>query len=74
MVSALFLWDSPCVNFLCVFVSFQMVTKTKKVFIGGLSSNTNEDDMRTHFEEFGTVRENVLLFPHNNLVGFILSL
>lgn len=33
----------------------QMVTRTKKVFVGGLSAQTTLDDVRAYFEQFGLV-------------------
>ncbi|XP_020894537.1 RNA-binding protein Musashi homolog 2 [Exaiptasia diaphana] len=39
----------------------KMVTSTKKIFIGGLSTNTNEEDMRKYFEPFGKVTEVMLM-------------
>lgn len=32
-----------------------MVTRTKKVFVGGLSAQTTLDDVRAYFEQFGLV-------------------
>ena len=29
----------------------------KRIFVGGLSSDTTETDMKDYFEEFGEVRE-----------------
>lgn len=33
----------------------QMVTRTKKVFVGGLSAQTTLEDVRAYFEQFGSV-------------------
>lgn len=33
----------------------QMVTRTKKVFVGGLSAQTTLEDVRAYFEQFGLV-------------------
>ena len=33
----------------------QMVTKTKKIFVGGLSSSTTIDDVKNYFKTFGQV-------------------
>ena len=41
---------------LVVLVSVQLVTKTKKMFVGGLSASTSIDDVRSYFEQFGKVR------------------
>jgi len=32
-----------------------MVTRTKKIFIGGLSASTTLEDIKTYFEQFGKV-------------------
>ena len=34
----------------------QMVTRTKKIFVGGLSANTVVEDVKQYFEQFGKVR------------------
>ncbi|KAK3752721.1 hypothetical protein QZH41_018682, partial [Actinostola sp. cb2023] len=39
----------------------KMVTSTKKIFVGGLSTNTTEEDMRTYFGKFGTITEVMLM-------------
>ncbi|NXF05694.1 MSI1H protein, partial [Smithornis capensis] len=33
----------------------KMVTRTKKIFVGGLSVNTNVEDVKQYFEQFGKV-------------------
>lgn len=38
---------------------FQMVTRTKKIFVGGLSANTVVEDVKQYFEQFGKVRSRV---------------
>lgn len=40
----------------------KMVTKTKKVFIGGLSANSSVEDMKTYFSQFGKIEEAMLMF------------
>lgn len=35
----------------------QMITKTKKIFVGGLSASTTVDDMKNYFEQYGKVSE-----------------
>lgn len=32
-----------------------MVTRTKKIFVGGLSAPTTLDDVKNYFEQFGPV-------------------
>lgn len=32
-----------------------MVTRTKKIFVGGLSAPTTLEDVKTYFEQFGPV-------------------
>lgn len=33
----------------------QMVTRTKKIFVGGLSAPTTLEDVKSYFEQFGPV-------------------
>ncbi|XP_032236853.1 RNA-binding protein Musashi homolog Rbp6 isoform X3 [Nematostella vectensis] len=40
----------------------KMVTTTKKIFIGGLSTNTSEEDMKKYFSQFGKITETMLMF------------
>uniref|UniRef100_A0A158PBD4 RRM domain-containing protein n=2 Tax=Angiostrongylus TaxID=6312 RepID=A0A158PBD4_ANGCA len=40
----------------------KMVTKTKKVFIGGLSASSTLEDMKTYFEQYGKVEDAMLMF------------
>lgn len=35
-----------------------MVTRTKKIFVGGLSVNTTVEDVKQYFEQFGKVGQN----------------
>ena len=42
--------------------SFQMVTRTKKIFVGGLSANTVVEDVKQYFEQFGKVRPFLFFF------------
>ncbi|VDP20798.1 unnamed protein product [Soboliphyme baturini] len=39
-----------------------MVTKTKKIFVGGLSASTTLDDMKNYFEQFGKIEDAMLMF------------
>lgn len=32
-----------------------MVTRTKKIFVGGLSATTSLEDVKSYFEQFGSV-------------------
>jgi RNA recognition motif-containing protein len=41
---------------------FQMVTRTKKIFVGGLSAPTTLEDVKSYFEQFGTVSKVVFSF------------
>uniref|UniRef100_A0A3B4VHT1 RNA-binding protein Musashi homolog 2 n=1 Tax=Seriola dumerili TaxID=41447 RepID=A0A3B4VHT1_SERDU len=40
----------------------KMVTRTKKVFVGGLSANTVIEDVKQYFEQFGKVEDAMLMF------------
>ncbi|XP_042342819.1 RNA-binding protein Musashi homolog 2-like [Plectropomus leopardus] len=40
----------------------QMVTRTKKIFVGGLSANTVIEDVKQYFEQFGKVEDAMLMF------------
>lgn len=40
----------------------KMVTKTKKIFIGGLSASTTIEDVKAYFEQFGKVEDGMLMF------------
>uniref|UniRef100_A0A915IN10 RRM domain-containing protein n=1 Tax=Romanomermis culicivorax TaxID=13658 RepID=A0A915IN10_ROMCU len=40
----------------------RMVTRTKKVFIGGLSATSSVDDMKNYFSQFGKIDEAMLMF------------
>ena len=39
-----------------------MVTKTKKMFVGGLSASTTAEDVRQHFEKYAKVRSYLIDF------------
>ncbi|GIX78127.1 RNA-binding protein Musashi homolog Rbp6 [Caerostris darwini] len=39
-----------------------MVTRTKKVFVGGLSAPTTLDDVKNYFQQFGKVEDAMLMF------------
>lgn len=40
----------------------KMVTKTKKIFIGGLSASTTIDDVKGYFQQFGKIEDSMLMF------------
>jgi RNA recognition motif-containing protein len=40
----------------------KMVVRTKKVFIGGLSSNSTLEDIKTYFSQFGKIEDAMLMF------------
>ncbi|XP_078101079.1 RNA-binding protein Musashi homolog 2-like [Sander vitreus] len=40
----------------------KMVTRTKKIFVGGLSANTVIEDVKHYFEQFGKVEDAMLMF------------
>lgn len=40
----------------------RLVTKTRKIFVGGLASNTVKEDLENYFSEFGEVDEAMLMF------------
>eukprot|EP00106_Octopus_bimaculoides_P006970 XP_014774412.1 PREDICTED: RNA-binding protein Musashi homolog 2-like isoform X3 [Octopus bimaculoides] len=39
-----------------------MVTRTKKIFVGGLSASTTVDDVRNYFNQYGKVEDAMLMF------------
>ena len=51
-------FTEPPVNLMPV----QFVTKTKKVFVGGIQHGTSENDLKEYFEKFGDVTEVVIMF------------
>nr|XP_023664333.1 RNA-binding protein Musashi homolog 1 isoform X7 [Paramormyrops kingsleyae] len=40
----------------------KMVTRTKKIFVGGLSVNTTIEDVKQYFDQFGKVDDAMLMF------------
>lgn len=40
----------------------KMVTRTKKLFVGGLSASTTIEDIRGYFEQFGKIEDAMLMF------------
>lgn len=70
----LFFCSSWCVFFslpslfssLCLLLWYhQMVTRTKKVFVGGLSAPTTLEDVKNYFLQFGRV-------SHHHIISFVL--
>ena len=41
---------------------FQMVTRTKKIFVGGLSAPSTLEDVKNYFEQFGKVNKVEMFF------------
>ncbi|KAM7495265.1 hypothetical protein LguiB_029874 [Lonicera macranthoides] len=40
-------------------------TRTRKIFVGGLASTVTENDFKSHFEQFGTITDVVVMYDHN---------
>lgn len=40
----------------------KMVTRTKKIFVGGLSASTTVEDVKAYFEQFGKIEDAMLMF------------
>lgn len=40
----------------------KMVTRTKKIFVGGLSAETSSDDVKAYFSQYGKVDDAMLMF------------
>ncbi|CAG4908743.1 unnamed protein product [Colias eurytheme] len=39
-----------------------MVTRTKKIFVGGLSAPTTLEDVKNYFEQYGPIEDAMLMF------------
>lgn len=51
-----------------------MVTRTKKIFVGGLSAPSTVDDVKGYFEQFGRVRVPtflLFLFFRSDVMAFV---
>ncbi|XP_049866978.1 RNA-binding protein Musashi homolog Rbp6 isoform X7 [Pectinophora gossypiella] len=42
--------------------TLRMVTRTKKIFVGGLSAPTTLEDVKNYFEQFGPIEDAMLMF------------
>jgi RNA-binding protein Musashi len=40
----------------------KMITRTKKIFVGGLSASTTVDDVKAYFQQFGKIEDAMLMF------------
>uniref|UniRef100_A0A672NAY4 RNA-binding protein Musashi homolog 2-like n=1 Tax=Sinocyclocheilus grahami TaxID=75366 RepID=A0A672NAY4_SINGR len=55
----------------------KMVTRTKKIFVGGLSASTVVEDVKQYFEQFGKVRPehySLLIFQFHRALNFARSI
>ena len=43
-----------------LFISLQPVSKTKKIFVGGIAASTTEAHLKKFFEKYGKVRRKIL--------------
>ncbi|XP_027636590.1 RNA-binding protein Musashi homolog 1 isoform X4 [Falco biarmicus] len=53
---------SVCLSLVAMAPLRAMVTRTKKIFVGGLSVNTTVEDVKQYFEQFGKVDDAMLMF------------
>ena len=56
-------WHNLVVN------GVQNLSRTKKIFIGGLAHTVTENDMRKYFEQFGTITEAIVMYGRG--FGFV---
>lgn len=47
-----------------------MVTRTKKIFVGGLSAPSTLEDVKNYFEQFGRVRSLFIFLAFRALIAF----
>ena len=52
-----FKWLILTVNPACIYFFRQLVTRTKKIFVGGLSVTTTIEDVKQYFDQFGKVNK-----------------
>lgn len=50
-----------------------MVTRTKKIFVGGLSASTTVEDVKNFFSGFGKVSEVWLSMWNFRILGIVLN-
>uniref|UniRef100_A0A8C5CJH7 RRM domain-containing protein n=1 Tax=Gadus morhua TaxID=8049 RepID=A0A8C5CJH7_GADMO len=50
------------INPACIYFFRQLVTRTKKIFVGGLSVTTTIEDVKQYFDQFGKVDDAMLMF------------
>lgn len=48
-----------------------MVTRTKKIFVGGLSAPTTLEDVKNYFEQFGPVSSKIIIFTMSIMINEI---
>ncbi|XP_021724517.1 heterogeneous nuclear ribonucleoprotein 1-like [Chenopodium quinoa] len=41
------------------------LSRTRKIFVGGLASTVTESDFKIYFEQFGTITDVVVMYDHN---------
>ena len=54
-------FNSDLFTFTFYIIKFQMVTRTKKIFVGGLSAPSTLEDVKNYFEQFGRVSLGIFL-------------
>lgn len=57
-----------------LFLVLQMITRTKKLFVGGLSTCSTVDDVRGYFEQFGKVGRHCLPTSIGNLKAIVIQI